>query len=92
MKIRVRYTTQLKMALGVDSEEIELPPSSSLQDLLQRLRQLHPQEVHQYVFTADDQLQPGVLLCVDNKHAGRDLSTSLSESEEVTLLSVVSGG
>lgn len=92
MKICIRYTAQLKMALGLDAEEIEVPPGGSLQDLLQQLRQRHPQEVEQYVFSAQGELLPGVLLCLDEKHAGRDLSVSLQEGEEVTLLSVVSGG
>ena len=92
MKIRTRYTTQLKMALGTDTEEIELPEPSSLKDLLIQLRQLHPKEVDQYILNADNQLQSGVLVCIDDKHAGRDLSLSLAQGDEVTLLSVVSGG
>jgi len=92
MKIRIYYTAQLKLALGLDSEEIEVPSESRLLDLLQQIRQLHPQEVEQYVFSAQDELLPGVLLCLGDKHAGRDLSVSLQDGEEVTLLSVVSGG
>ncbi len=92
MKIRIHYTTQLKMALGIDSEEVEVPSESLLRDLLQQLKQQHPQEIEQYVLNAQGQLQSGVLLCVGDKHAGRDLSVSLQEGDEVTLLSVVSGG
>ena len=92
MKIRIHYTTQLKMALGIDAEEIEIPAESLLHDLLQKLRELHPEEMEQYVLNAQGQLQSGVLICLGDKHAGRDLSVSLQEGEEVTLLSVVSGG
>lgn len=92
MNIRTHYTTQLKLALGVDSEEVEMPAESLVQDLLQQLKQRHPQEIEQYVLNAEGQLLPGVLVCLGNKHAGRDLSVSLQEEVEVTLLSVVSGG
>jgi len=92
MKIRIHYTTQLKSVLGIDSEEIEFPPGSILLDLLRQLKQMHPLEVEQYIFSSQDVLLPGVLLCQGDKHAGHDLSVPLQDGEEITLLSVVSGG
>ncbi len=92
MKIRIHYTTQLKMALGFDWEEVEVPPSSTLLELLKKLREIHPGELEQYILNAQGDFQPTVLLCVGDKHVGRDLSVPLRDGEEVTLLSVISGG
>jgi len=92
MKIRIRYTTQLRMALDVDSEEADVPPGCTLLDLLRQLRQRHPDALSQYVLNAQDELQPSVLLCIGDQHVGGDLSESLQEGVEVTILSVISGG
>ncbi len=92
MIIRIHYTTQLRMALGIDSEDFEAPRDSTLLELLQRLRQQHPEALEKYVLNARDELQPSVLLCVGDRHVGNDLSGPLQEGEEVTILSVISGG
>ena len=89
---RIHYTTQLKMALGIDSEEFDLPEGSTLRDLLRHLRRHHPEALEEYVLNARDQLQPSVLLCVGDRHVGSDLSVPLQDGEEVTILSVISGG
>lgn len=79
MKIRIHYTTQLKMALGFDSEEVDLPPASTLLELLKKLREIHPGELEQYILNAQGEFQPTVLLCVGDKHVGRDLSVPLQD-------------
>ena len=92
MKINIRYTTQLRIALGIDSEEVVVPQACTLLELLQQLKQRFPEALEQFVLSAQNELQPSVLLCVDNQHVGSDLSVVLHEGEEVTILSVISGG
>ena len=92
MIIRIHYTTQLRMALGIDSEKVDVPRDSTLLALLRQLRQQHPEALEQYVLNARNELQPSVLLCVGDRHVGSDLSVPLQEGEEVTILSVISGG
>jgi len=80
------------MALGIDTEEVDLPEASTLLDLLRQLRQQHPDALSQYALNAQDALQPSVLLCVGDQHVGDDLLKPLHDGEEVTILSVISGG
>jgi len=92
MKINIRYTTQLRTALGIDSEEVVVPQVCTLLELLQQLRQRFPEALEQFVLNAQNELQPSVLLCVGDQHVGSDLSVVLQEGQEVTILSVISGG
>ncbi|MGH7938762.1 MAG: MoaD/ThiS family protein [Bryobacteraceae bacterium] len=42
MRVSVRFFSQLREAAGASEEEVELPASAEVADLLARLYQLHP--------------------------------------------------
>lgn len=92
MKIEVFYTTQLKHALGCSSNEVDVPSPLTVGQLLEHLSQLHGELFNKLVFASQGELSSSILVCVGNKCLGRDLSTTLNEGDEVTLLSPVSGG
>ncbi len=92
MKIQVQYTTQLRMILERTEDEVELAELSSTSGLLAELSQRHGRPFDDLVFRGPGQLSPSILLCVGNKHIGNDLSYALKDGDQVTLLSVISGG
>ena len=92
MKLQVLFTTQLKTALGRGRDEIELPGSPTVRDLLEHLGELHGDAFRQFVWDRPGELRQSMLICVGSECVGRDLTTVLSEGDEITLLSPVSGG
>lgn len=92
MKIRVNYTTQVKAALGLAGEDVELPDASGLPDLLRHLKTLHTEVFSRMVVDQEDRLMPSVLICVGDQQVRPDDDVSLSNGDVVTLLSAISGG
>jgi molybdopterin converting factor small subunit len=92
MKIHVQYTTQLRMALDRAEEEVELAPPGSTARLLEKLSQRHGKPFDDLVFQTPGELNRSILVCVGDKHIGNDLSYVLQDGDQVTLLSVISGG
>lgn len=92
MQVTVHYTTQLKAALGKAQESIDLPPDSSLPDLLQRLEQRHADAFRQFVRTPAGTLLPSILVCVNDQQVDPASAEPLPDGAAVTLLSAISGG
>ena len=92
MKVRVFYTTQLKVALDRASEQVDIPGPLTVGQLLQHLHHLHGKPFAESVLTSQGELRPSILVCVGTDCLGRDLSVQLNDGDEVTLLSPVSGG
>jgi molybdopterin converting factor small subunit len=92
MTVTVAYTTQLKAALGMASEQIELDSPAAVSDLLQALRDRHQAAFADLVFGADNQLLPSVLLCVGDDQIDPNKHHPLKDGDVVTLLSAISGG
>ena len=92
MKIHVRYTTQLRMALARSQDEVDLTELSSARGLLEKLSQRHGKPFDDLVFQGSGELNPSILVCVGDKHIGNDPSYSLQDGDQVTLLSIISGG
>ncbi len=91
-KIHVQFTTQLRMALDRSEDEVELVEPYSTLGLLENLSQRYGKSFDNLVFHGPGQLTPAILVCVGNKHIGNDPSYTLQDGDQVTLLSVISGG
>ena len=92
MIIKVQYTTQLKAAIGVAEEAIELSDGSTLADLVQTLSVRHEQPFRQLVLSGSGQLLPSILLCVDDEQVEASDGRGLADGSVVTFLSAISGG
>ncbi len=92
MHVHVQYTTQIKAALGIAEETIEVPAASGIAELLRILGQRHAEPFRQSVVMADGQLLPSILLCVDDRQVDPDDPTPLSDGSTITFLSAISGG
>ena len=92
MKIHVRYTTQLRMVLDRSEDEVDLAQPSSTGALLKKLSRRYGKPFDDLVFQGPGELNPSILVCVGDKHIGSDRSYALQDGDQVTLLSVISGG
>lgn len=92
MRISVQYTTQLKASLGVPEEEIELPPSSSVNDLVERLKVQHGEAFTKFALDASGTLLPNLVVCVDDQQVTLPDQVDLTEGSTVMFLSAISGG
>ena len=92
MKIRLLYTAQLKAALGTSEEWIELPSGSTLSDCLEALLARHGEVLRTMLFDQDQNRWSSILPCIGNEQVPIDHPVPLSEGDEITLLSAISGG
>lgn len=92
MKVTVVYTTQIKAALDMAEESVEVADGATAVDLLRQLADQHGETFANLVFTADGPLLPSMLLCVGDEQLTDPEEQSLSDGDVVTLLSAISGG
>ncbi len=91
MKIAVRYMAQLRQAAGVAAEVVELDEAGSLADLLRLLAERRGAELCRLLLANNGSPQPTLLVFVGDAQA--DVSrTTLTDGDEVTLLSPIAGG
>ena len=92
MNIRVHFTTQIRSALGMAGDVVELPARATVLDLLRRLAQQHGDSFRQSVLDADGHPVPSILMCVGDDQVTGSLDLPLNDGDEVTILSAISGG
>ena len=92
MKVKVVYMTQVKSALGLPAELIEVQSPCTSRDLILQLANIHGDKFRQLVMDDQGKLLPSILLCIGDKQIGSDQAVELKEGDEMTILSAISGG
>jgi molybdopterin synthase sulfur carrier subunit len=94
MKLRVRYTAQMRTVVGRSEDEIELPEGSSLAHLLIHLAQQLGHEAHCHLLSGGGEAHCSLLIVVnDSAVASHQTSTTaLHPGDVVTLLPPIAGG
>ena len=92
MKVSVVYTTQIKAALDLAEEAVDVAEGATAVDLLRHLADKHGSTFGELVFSADGALLPSLLLCVGDEQLTSPAEQSLGDGDVVTLLSAISGG
>ncbi len=92
MHVTVHYTAQIKAALGIAEESIDLPPASQMRVLIQQLIARHGEPFRELVVATDGGVLPSVLLCVGDEQVDPQADDPLPEDAVVTFLSAISGG
>ena len=92
MKIKVQYTTQLKVALGIGEEEVSDQSVFTLAELFSHLATVHGTQFSDHVIDSQGQLRPAIIVCVDNSQVDLSDDIALHDGATVTLLSAISGG
>ena len=94
MKLHVRYTAQLRAAMGLDEEDVELPEGASLETLLRSVAEHHGGEAASHLLTDAGQVRPSLLVVVNDAAAAPAdaAATKLRPGDVVTLLPPIAGG
>ena len=94
MIVRVQYMAQLRTVLGRTVEDVELPPSSNLAQLLVLLAARGGLDAESHFMADNGQVRPSLLLVVNgaavpSQQAG---ATLLNDGDRVVLLPPIAGG
>lgn len=92
MQVRIHYTTQIKTALGLAEEVVDVPAGTKIAELLEILGRRHAEAFRHFVLTGDGRLLPSILLCVDEQQFDAEDPTPLPDGSTITFLSAISGG
>ena len=92
MKLKVKYTAQLKKAVGVGEETIEINEGTQINELLNLLFQQKKEAFVNIVFDAEGVFLDAVLIILNGQQIGFDYSETLVERDEITIMSPIAGG
>ncbi|MEQ8634581.1 MoaD/ThiS family protein [Gimesia maris] len=88
----MEYTAQVKKAAGTGTEEYEIPPGSTLQDLVKQIAETHSTALKPLLFPDSEVLHPSILLFVSNEQVLWEEPRTLEPQQVVSILSPISGG
>jgi molybdopterin converting factor small subunit len=89
--VTVRYRAQLRQAVGVAVEHIELDRPCAAVELVTQVAERHGPPLRDLLLAADGRPRPTVLLFVGDEQIGPG-SPPLRDGDEVTILSPMAGG
>ena len=92
MQIRVSYAMQFRQLTGVPSQSIELPATSTLRDALESVCREHGEQVRAALFDSADEIQPSLLVCLNDEQMLTASDQPLQPGDEVFIMSAISGG
>lgn len=95
MRIRVQYLGQIRAILNKKNEEVEVPPKTTVYELLKRLSKKYGKEFKVEVFEDDgENVREGVIVTVNGKAVKqlRGIDTPLKLGDIVALLPLFAGG
>jgi molybdopterin converting factor small subunit len=91
VKITVKYQTQVKRAVGVGAEVVDLD-GGSLAQLLRQLGRRHGDAFSRLVLRGDGAPQESILVFVGDRQVASAGDVALSDGDVVTLLAPMAGG
>ncbi len=94
MKVTIRFFTILKDLTQKNKEEIEVPPTTTVEKLISLLSKKYGSPFENYVYTQDGQIKPYLQILVNwiNITTQHGFKTKLKENDEFAIIPPVSGG
>ncbi len=92
MRLKVQYTAQLKREAGTAEEEIEIEEAKDLQQVLKLLTASHNRNFYDILFDENGNFRNSVVLVLNGVQIGIDDPISLTDNDELLLLSPIAGG
>ena len=94
MKVTIRFFTILKDLTQKNKEEIEVPPSTTVEELISLLSKIYGLPFENYVYTQDGQIKPYLQILVNwiNITTQHGFKTKLKENDEFAIIPPVTGG
>jgi molybdopterin converting factor small subunit len=91
MKLNVAYSGQARAIAGRASEVIEVSPASTLHDVVDAIAARHGGAMAA-LLEHKQRGAPAILVFVGNQQVRWDVPPALKDSDEITLVSPISGG
>lgn len=91
MQIRIEYSTQVRVASGTSSEQVDVANGSTVADLLKQLVESRGSAFSPWL-SDSGQPRPGLLVFVNDQSPSDLNSTRLNAGDQVALMTLVSGG
>ena len=92
MRLTIIYTTQLKAALGIGTEVVEVPPPATATELVAALAAKHGPEFRRLALDAAGRPLASLLICVGDEQVPPAAPLNLKDGDTITILSAISGG
>lgn len=92
MKIKLRYTAQLKDVAKVGVDAMELEEGSGIQTLLPLLIAKYDKAFGAILFDKEGNYRNSNLLVVNQSQVNYEENTPLKDGDQVTIMSPISGG
>lgn len=92
MRLNIVYTTQLKAALGIAIEQVDMTPPKTAADLLTALAENHGPEFRRLALDSAGKPLPSLLICVGDEQVAPTAPLQLKDGDTITILSAISGG
>ena len=92
MRIRIKYTAQLKREAGIAEEEIEIDGPKNPEQILKQLTASHNKNFYDILFDENGGFRNSVVLVLNGVQIGIADPVSLNDNDELLLLSPIAGG
>lgn len=90
MQIEIEFGTQVRTATGVSREKVDVPEACSLAQALTHVLMLQP-KLSPWI-EASGLPRPGLLLFINDQSPAESYNTRLKPNDQVSMMSMVSGG
>lgn len=92
MKIKLRYTAQLKDVAKVGTDEVELKENDGIQTLLDRLVEKYDKAFGAILFDNKGNYRNSNLIVINQSQVNYAENSLLKNGDKVTIMSPISGG
>ncbi len=92
MKITVQYEAQARRAAGISSETIEISDRCCVNDCVRNIADAHDEQLRMILVNSDGDVQPSLLMFLNDAQIVRNDSSMLSDGDTLTLMTPISGG
>lgn len=91
MKITISYTGQIKSAVGIPREELDLTAAATLSELIRGLAEKHAQAAR-HLLCDNGSVQRALLLVINDEQIPPGSDPPLASGDQVTIMPPISGG
>ncbi len=92
MKIKIKYTAQLKKAIGKAEDLVDVNEGINIEGILNHLNKIYSKEFANIVFNQDGQFMNAVLLILNGKQIAFNSEKEVKENDVITIMSPIAGG
>ncbi|MEQ6120476.1 MoaD/ThiS family protein [Reichenbachiella sp. MALMAid0571] len=92
MKIKIKYTAQLKKEAGTGEEWKDMEVSVEMEDLLKELVKGKNEKFQNILFDENNHRRQSILVIHNNEQVVSNQAMELSENDEILIMSPIAGG